>query len=215
MDVRGSRNLFTARLGRTPAILGQLATIILNRTQLSPEVVIETAATIADKNGIDALTLTKVAKELGTSQPALYRHLEGYEDLVRALSLKGRKMLAARLSEAAVGLSAEDAVRAMGLAWRRMVSDHPGLYAATDRYPCAGDSELEHAVDKIVVTLGQALIGFELNEDQSVHAARTLRSAFHGFSHLESGDGFPQEQDVDETFDQLISLFCAGLRQMS
>ncbi len=187
---------------------------LLSRTQLSPEVVVETAAKIADTIGIDALTLTKVAKELGTSQPALYRHLDGYDDLIRALSLKGREILATRLSEAAVGLAAEDAVRAMGLAWRQMVADHPGLYASTDRYPCAGDPELESAVDKIVVTLGQALIGFHLNEDQAVHAARTLRSAFHGFSHLEAGDGFPQEQDIDDTFDHLISLICAGVRKL-
>ncbi len=186
----------------------------MTRPQLSPELVIETAGHIADEHGLDAVTLTRVAKKLGTSQPALYRHVDSYDDLIRSLGLRGRELLAARLTTSAVGVAGEDAVRAMGLAWRRMVTDHPGLYAATDRFPCAGDPELEAAVNQVVETLGLALADFGLSEDRKVHAARTMRSAFHGFSHLEAGDGHPLEQDLDESFDQLIELLCVGIRAM-
>jgi len=185
------------------------------RQQLSSELVIDTAAEIADSEGIDAITLTRVARSLGTSQPALYRHLGGYDDLIRSLGLRGRSLLAERLTDAAVGLAREEAVRAMGNAWRAMVADHPGLYASTDRYPCAGDPQLEAAVDRIVDTLGKALVGFGLDDDDVVHAARGLRSAFHGFSHLESGDGFPLEQDIDDSFEHLLELLCAGLRSLA
>ncbi|MCP3988623.1 MAG: TetR/AcrR family transcriptional regulator [Actinomycetia bacterium] len=184
------------------------------RVQLSADLVIETAATIVDSEGIEALSLTRVAKDLGTSQPALYRHLDGYDALIRALGLRSREILAGRLAAAAVGLAREDAVRAMGVAWRRMVQDHPGIYAATDRYPVAGDPELEAAIDQIVATLGQALIGFDLAEDEVVHVARTLRSAFHGFSHLEAGVGFPLKQDLDDSFDRLLELLCTGIRTL-
>lgn len=182
------------------------------RQQLSTKLVIETAADIADVEGLDAVTLTKISKKLGTSQPALYRHVDSYDGLMRALGLRGREMLASRLTQSAVGLAGEDAVRSMGRAWRAMVSDHPGLYAATDRYPCAGDAELESAVDDVVNTLRLALSDFSLEEDRSVHVARTMRSAFHGFSHLEAGDGHPMEQDLDDSFDHLIELLCAGIR---
>ena len=187
----------------------------MDRTQLSTEVVVATAARVADAEGLDAVSLTRVARELGTSQPALYRYIGGYDDLIRALSLRGRQVLAERLTEAGVGLAGEDAVRAMGLAWRQVVADHPGLYAATDRYPCAGDDELEAAVERVVATLGRSLIGFDLSEDRHVHAARTLRSAFHGFSHLEAGDGHPLQQDLDDSFDHLIELLCAGIRALA
>lgn len=185
------------------------------RAQLTTEIVIDTAAAVADDEGLDAVTLTRVAKVLGTSQPALYRHVDGFNALIRSLGLRGREILADRLTSAAVGLSGEDAVRSMGLAWRRLVQDHPGLYAATDRYPCAGDEELEAAVNRVVAVLGQALVGFELADDRRIHAARTLRSAFHGFSHLESGDGHPLEIDLDDSFDHLIELVCAGIRTLS
>ncbi len=185
------------------------------RTQLSTEIVIDCAAQIADAEGLDALSLTRVANELGTSQPALYRYVDSYDNLVRALGLLGRQMLADRLAASAVGLAGDDAVRAMGEAWRSTVRDHPGLYAATDRFPCAGDRELEAAVDRIVGILGQGLVSYDLSADATVHAGRALRSAFHGFSHLEAGDGHPLGQDLDDSFDDLLTLLCRGVRSMA
>lgn len=184
------------------------------RTQLSTEVVIDTAAEIVDSEGLDALSLTRVANHLGSSQPALYRYVDGFDDLVRALGLRGRQVLADRLGSSAIGLSGDDAIRAMGSAWRATVRDHPGLYAATDRYACAGDAELEEAVDEIVSILGQSLLAYDLSSDATVHAGRVLRSAFHGFSHLEAGDGYPLDHDLDESFDDLLTVLCRGIRAM-
>jgi len=184
----------------------------MSAKQLTRSRVLDAAALIADDHGLDAVTLTRVARSLGTSQPALYRHVDGYDALIRALGLRGRELLADSLINSAVGLSGVDAVRAMGLAWRKVVAEHPGLYAATDRYPCAGDPELEAAVDKVVDVLSRALVGFRLGVDEQTHAARALRSAFHGFSHLEAGDGHPQELNVDQSFDHLIQLICSGIK---
>ena len=187
----------------------------MTRVPLDQDQVVEAAALLADTEGLGALTLTRVAKELGVRQPALYRHVESYQDLLRLLSLKGREQLADALSEAAIGVSGDEAVAAVGLAWRRAVLANPGLYEATDRYPCAGDAELEEAVDRIVAIIAQALAGFDLDDDHRVHAARALRSAFHGFCQLEAGDGHPHPHDLDETFDCLIELLCAGIRSQA
>ena len=177
--------------------------------------VVAAAAEIADAEGLDKMTLTRVAAGLGVRQPALYRHIDGYDDLLRSLSLQGREILAQRLTDAAVGLSGDDSVAAVGHAWRAMVRDHPGIYAATDRYPCAGDAELEAAVERVLAVLGQTLRGYDLSEEDRVHAARTLRSAFHGFSHLESGDGHPLPHDPEDTFEHLVQLLCAGIHRLS
>ena len=199
---------------------GSIVTAIENsppaaRRPLDADRVIAAASKIADTEGLDKLTLTRVADTLGVRQPALYRHVEGYDDLLRSLSLRGREILAQRLADAAVGLSGDDAVAAVGHAWRKMVRDHPGIYAATDRYPCAGDTELEGAVERVLSVLGQVLRGYDLTDEDRVHAARTLRSAFHGFSHLESGDGHPLPHDPEDTFDHMVQLLCAGVHRRS
>ena len=185
------------------------------RRSLDSETVISAAARIADEAGLDKLTLTRVADALGVRQPALYRHVGGYDDLIRSLSLLGREILAKKLSDSAVGLAGDDAVAAVGHAWRAMVRDHPGIYAATDRYPCAGDPELESAVEQVLAVVGQALRAYDLSEEDRVHAARTLRSAFHGFSHLESGDGHPLPHDPEDTFTHLVELLCAGIERLA
>lgn len=185
------------------------------RIPLDQQRILDAAARLADTDGLENLTLTKVAAELGVQQPALYRHIESWQDLLRLLSLRGRHMLGDTLAEAAIGVSGDEAVLAVGRAWRRIVLANPGLYAATDRYPCAGDPELEEAVERIVSVIAQALNGFDLDEDHRVHAARALRSAFHGFAHLESGDGHPHPHDLDETFDGMIELLCDGIRSQS
>lgn len=185
------------------------------RPQIDTEMVIHTAGIIADAEGLDAVTLTRVAKEFNISQPALYRHVEGFDDLLRYLSLEGRILLADRLRAAAVGVSGIDAIRAMGAAWREAVSERPGLMEATDRYPCADDAELEGAVEAIVETLGLALASYDLSPDDKVHAARALRSAFHGFAHLEAGDGHPRPHDLDDTFEHIIDILHRGIERLA
>lgn len=181
---------------------------------LDPTRVIDEAAALADAEGLDAVTLTKVANRLGVRQPALYRHVDGYDDLIRSLGLRGRELLAERLQTAALGVSGPDVVRALGDAWRAAVRDAPGQYAATDRYPCAGDAELENAVEQILTIIARSLAGFDLDDTQRVHVARALRSAFHGFAHLESGDGHPRPEDIETSYTGLIDLLVAGIRHL-
>ena len=184
------------------------------RETLDQERILEVAGEIADAEGLDVVTLTRIADDLGVRQPALYRHIEGYDDLIRSLGLRGRELLAEALVRAAAGRSGEEAVTAVGNAWRDAAKQNPGMYAATDRSPCADDPELEAAVERIVETLGLALNSFDLSEENRVHAARSMRSAFHGFVHLELGDGHPHKQELDDSFDHLLELLAAGIRAL-
>ena len=116
------------------------------------------------------------------------------------------------LTSVAIGVAGNDAVAAVGHAWRRVAAERPGLFAATDRYPCTGDAELQAAANRIVEVISMSLASFHLDPENRVHAARTLRSAFHGFSHIELSDGHPHKLDIDDTFDHMLQLLCAGIR---
>lgn len=169
---------------------------------------------LADRDGFDTITLTRVADELGVQQPALYRHIGSADELTRLLGLLGRQTLANGLAQSAIGKSRNDAVAAVGSAWREVARLHPGLYTATDRYPCKGDEELEGAVDSVVGVLHRSLSAFDLTDEQRIHVARSLRSAFHGFAHLELGDGHPTPVDLDDSFAHLIELLCSGIDKL-
>ena len=183
--------------------------------RLSEELVLDTAARLADAHGLDAVTVTKVAEELGVRQPALYRYIDNYDGLVRSLSLRARDQLTAAMAEAAVGLAGDEAVLAVAAAWRRFCHEHPGLYEATDRAPSTGDPEMEAAIEVVVEVIRRALTAFRLTDDAAVHAARSLRSAMHGFCHLELGREYPSPVDLDDSYDQLVHLVIAGIGAMS
>ena len=182
--------------------------------QLTPSQVIETAARIADDEGIDAVTLTRVAKELGVRQPALYRHVDGVAALWSALALRARDALVGRLTDAAVGRSRAEAITDVAHAWRQFVVDHPGLYSATDRIASAGDPELEASVDRVVRVIALAISGYHLSDESTMHAARSIRSALHGFCLLEKDGGHPPPYSLDDSFDRLVALLIAGVDGM-
>jgi Tetracyclin repressor-like, C-terminal domain len=55
------------------------------------------------------------------------------------------------------------------------------------------------------------LRGYGLDEDETVHATRAVRSALHGFVVLEAAGGFGLPQDVDESYARLVDLLDSGL----
>ncbi|MCP4852364.1 MAG: TetR family transcriptional regulator, partial [Actinomycetia bacterium] len=55
----------------------------MSRRTLDTDQVVDSAAALADSEGLDAVTLTRVALLLGVRQPALYRHIDSYDALVR------------------------------------------------------------------------------------------------------------------------------------
>ncbi|UGS34069.1 TetR/AcrR family transcriptional regulator [Capillimicrobium parvum] len=174
--------------------------------------VVAAATAIADADGLDALTLARVAGELGVRTPSLYNHVGGLDDLRRGVALAGLADLTAALRAAAVGRSGADALRAAAGAYRAYAAEHPGRYAAAAvAAPRPGDDEYAAAGAEIVGVLTAVLGAWDLRDDDAVHAVRALRSALHGFVSLEAGGGFGLDVDVDESFRRLVDALAAGL----
>ncbi|WCB94022.1 hypothetical protein DSM104299_02750 [Baekduia alba] len=182
------------------------------RAGLDREQVVRAAADIADDEGLDAVTLARVAAQLGVKSPSLYNHVEGRDGLVRGIALLGLGELAAALREAAVGRSGLDGLLAASGAYRTFVKDHPGRYTAgAVTASAAGDAEHEAAAADVVVVLQGVLRAWDLSGDDEIHALRAFRSAVHGFATLEAAGGFGLDLDVDTSFTRLISALAAGL----
>ncbi len=183
--------------------------------ELGPDAVVDAAVQALPDVGLDAMSLSELARRLGVTQPALYRHVDGVDDLWRRLGLRGRSELAQALTEAAIGRSGDGAVVATARAWRRFALTNPELYAATDRFPCVGDDDLEAAVADVVSVLAGVIRGYGLDGPAGIDAARALRSALHGFVHLELVDGHPHDHDRDASFDAMVRMLCVGLADLA
>lgn len=188
--------------------------ITAHRQRLNRDAVIQMAARLADAEGIDAVTLSRLAADAGVKQPALYRHVEGIDELWRLLSLRARDLLVDALSVSIDGRTRDDAVRSVARAWRGFVTEHPGLYSATDRVPSIGHPEVEASLSRVVGILSTSLDGYRLTNAQRAHCARSLRSALHGFCVLEKDHGHPEPYALDTSLDHLVQLFCHGIHSL-
>jgi AcrR family transcriptional regulator len=181
------------------------------RAGLDAARVTDAAVAIADAEGLEALTIARVAAELGVKGPSLYNHVASREALVRAVALRGIGELTDDLAQAVAGRSGEDALVAAGSAYRAYATAAPGRYAAGLRAPASTDAELLAAARRTLDLFNAALRGFDLSADELVHAVRALRSALHGFVTLEAGGGFAMAVDVDASFEAMVSMLVAGI----
>jgi AcrR family transcriptional regulator len=181
------------------------------RMGLDAERVVDAAAGIADAEGLEAVTLARVAGELGVRAPSLYNHVDGRDDVLRAIAVRGVRELTSALRQAAVGRSSADALTAAARAYRAYARAHPGRYAATVAAPTRGDEEHRAAASEAVDVMLAVMRGWDLEGDDAIHAVRAFRSAVHGFVAIEAADGFGMAVDVDASFDRLVASLAGGL----
>lgn len=181
------------------------------RRGLSRAVVIDAAAGLADRDGFDALTLGAVAAALGVRPPSLYNHVAGLDGLRRDMALRGVQELGERIRDAAVGRAGADALSALAEAYRAYARERPGLYRALQRAPDPGDAELVAGAERLLQPVLAVLAGYGLGGDDVIHAARSLRSAMHGFVELERLGGFGIGIDLDASFRFMMATVSAGM----
>lgn len=188
------------------------------RAGLTRDAVVDLAVRIVDEraDGFDSLTLASVASAAGVAVPSLYKHVASLADLRAAVGLVAVRELGRRVAGAAVGISGERALRALGHELRAFAREHPGLFAASQAAPAvmpddAAGLELRRASADVVGTVAAVLRGFELPAEREVDAIRAVRSALYGFAGLEAAGGFRMPDDVDASFESLLDMLVAGI----
>ena len=182
------------------------------RVGLTTDAVVDTALDIVDAGGLNALTLAAVAARSDVAPPSLYKHVAGLPELRTLVALRVLREMTERLTDAVLGLSGDAAIEALMHATRRYVREHPARYAAVPGDPL-GDPVLAEAGARLMEVFLAALRGYQVEGPDAIHATRCLRAIVHGFCAIEAAGGFRLPQDLDETFQRLIRMFTASMRQ--
>jgi AcrR family transcriptional regulator len=181
------------------------------RSGLNTDLVIDAAVRLADAEGLEKLTLKRVAQEVDVRPPSLFSHVNGLSDLRRLLQLRALHEMAERCGRAAIGRAGDDAVLASATAARDFAREHPGLYAASLGAPPADDVELTEAAARFIGIFFDAMRQYGFQSTEAVHAVRGLFSTVHGFIMLERAGNFGIPVDVDQSFRWLIHRYIAAL----
>jgi AcrR family transcriptional regulator len=150
--------------------------------------ILEHAVERIDAPGRNETTIGELANDLGVQPSALYNHIDGLDGLKQELSVYSTHAVADHLFDSVVATSGADLLP-----------------------PATLDGSLKTAQQRIVDVFVRVLSSTGLEGDNAVQAARTVRSAIHGFVALESIDAFTSPVDPSTSFEHLVDFLVTGL----
>lgn len=186
------------------------------RTRLTKTAVVLAAAELINEERANALSLNRLAEKLDIRTPSLYNHVDGLPGLQRELAVMNARLLADRLSEAAIGKSGAELFMDVAQTFRDYVKEFPGLYLSTLRSSgkqTVQDENLMREEERALKVGLAVMASLGLQGGDAIHALRAFRSMVHGFATLEVAGGFGLPEDCDESFRRLVQFLVAGLQR--
>lgn len=181
------------------------------KMKLDKAVILDTAARMADEEGIANITLKSLAEKLGVKPPSLYKHINGLDELNKELMLYGWGLLEKEMMKAAIGKAKDDALIALSYTYRNFVALHRGLFEAMQWYNMYQTNEHLQATEGLVSIIFQVLDAYHLPEEQKVHIVRMFRGFLQGFSAIEIHNGFGNSLPVEDTFNFSLKMILDGI----
>jgi AcrR family transcriptional regulator len=153
------------------------------RTPLTKGRVLEAAVDLADRDGIDALSMRKLGQELGVEGMALYRHVRDKDAILDGIV----DVVMSEIDAPDGSANWKASLRQLSLAARSVMLRHPWAPAVIVTRPEVGPATLRH-IDHVLRLLEAG--GFAL--DMAHHALHVLGSRVFGFTQ----DPFNDTTDV-------------------
>ena len=157
------------------------------RPRLNRTLVLRAAIDLADANGLEALTMRRLAEELHVEAMSLYNHVANKGDLLNG-------MIDAVFDEVELPSHNEDwktALRRRSISLRDMLKRHPWANGLMDSAATPGEATLRHH-DRVIATFRHA--GFSI--PMTAHALATLDSYVYGFAKQDKALPFDTEEEA-------------------
>lgn len=176
------------------------------------QLIVDTARHIAEAEGWAAVTTRRLSTEIEYSQPVLYKHFSGMDQVADAVALDGFAELAALSRTARAGATTPaEALTRMAHAYLDFARDHPAVYDAM----FTGRTTLRFAEED---TPPELVAGFdELRQavaaiaDDADTVTEVFWAALHGLVSLSRGGRLRPDHE-GERIDTLIARFCSADR---
>lgn len=186
---------------------------------LTRERIIEAAEAIVRAEGVDALGLRRLGRDLGVTAPALYGYIENLEDLKRGLAEKQFGSLMERF-DAVRARTPENRVRALSRAYVDYSLAEPNLFKLLFIYPpdIAGagvENELPIATKVFLAAaepLEEGIRTGVFSPREPTDAALAVWAAVHGCATALSFDFGFDDRAVGRLVDDVLDMVIAGLR---
>lgn len=179
-------------------------------SRVDREQIVAAARQHIEQEGVDSLTLSKLAGTLGIKAPSLYRHIANKEALLQEVNLLTLRELFDALARAKLPTAApEEQLVALMTAYRRFAHRFPERYQMVmTTKPNEGRPD-ENALLQMVLPL-QVLLAEISGEDKALTALRGLLALAHGFVMLELNEQLQRGGDLEEAFVAVVTAYLRG-----
>ncbi|MEP6972669.1 MAG: TetR/AcrR family transcriptional regulator [Actinomycetota bacterium] len=163
-------------------------------TRLTPRrrEIVEAARRILERDGESALTMRRLAADLGMKAPSLYKHFPDKEALELELIVLGFEESAAAF-EVALSTRPRSQIVALGAAYRQYARAHPHIYRLMTDRPLPRE--------RLPVGLEYRAAAPLAHVMGSVAGARAAWALAHGLVMLEINGRFPAAADIDAAWE--------------
>jgi AcrR family transcriptional regulator len=168
------------------------------RTPLRRERVLRTAVDLADKGGVDSLSMRKLAQELGVEAMSLYRHVRNKGDIVDGMI----DLVFGEIGLPQRGVDWKAAMRQRAFAAREVLARHPWAIGLMESRRTPGPATLQHH-DAVIGCLREA--GFSIA--MAAHAYSLLDSYIYGFALQQATLPFKTSEEGVEVADSIFRPF--------
>ena len=175
------------------------------------DMVIETAARIADEQGLNGISLKTVAQELGIRSPSLYNHIDSLEGLLLLVAHKGMREMNEEMMHAALGNAGETAICQTAAAYLEYMLAHPGIYETIQWATWHGTGEtgtIFAEYEKLLTTL---LYSCGFRENQVQEGCRILAGLLHGYTTLQLSRAFGDAETVKKELQRAVRILLSGM----
>ena len=171
------------------------------RGRLSRHRVLRAALSHADPGGLEALSMRKLADELGVAPMALYRHVASKDDLIDGMV----DIVFSEVGLPASGVDWRSAMRQRGISLRDALARHRWAIGLMESRRNPGPANLRHH-DAVIGSLRAG--GFDL--PMAAHAYSLLDSYIYGFALTKMNLPFESTADIAEVAEDMLRPFPAG-----
>jgi AcrR family transcriptional regulator len=160
--------------------------------------IVAAARELLEEEGLEALSMRRLAGRLGIRAPSIYKHVPGKQALENALISAGFEQIAGEF-EAALR-DADDPVGGLAAAYREFARRHPHLYRLMTERPLDRAHLTPGAEDRAARPVYEAF-----GRDRDL--ARAAWAFAHGMTILELNDRFPPDADLDAAWRRGLDAF--------
>jgi AcrR family transcriptional regulator len=179
--------------------------------QTDRESIIKMARDTIEQEGIEELSLARLASKLGIKPPSLYRHVPNKAELIQAVITFTFEQLF-QSYEAAIQASGGDEkeqLRVIFRTHRSFAHANPETYVLAFTTTRSEQRASEQMLERLVLPI-QALMATIAGGEKSLLALRGALSLVHGFVMLELKDQFKRGGDLTEAFEASVEAYLSG-----